>query len=204
MKADIGVICPQAKKYQGFSEPLEARREVQNGFCLRTYRRNISYWFQTSGLQTINYFSVWSTKLMVICSDSPRKLSHLSICFHRVPQSSGVSPGSKCIFWEMASWWRNRAECFGLEARNGSLNVTSWGFPESTVVNNNSANTEDIRDAGSIPESRSRKWQCILVFFPGKFHGQGSLGATIHGVEKNRTQLSTHTQIHIHTHNMTS
>ena len=29
MKADIGVICPQVKKYQGFSAPLEARRDTE-------------------------------------------------------------------------------------------------------------------------------------------------------------------------------
>ena len=36
------------------------------------------------------------------------------------------------------------------------------------------------------------KWQPIPVFLPGKFHGQRSLWAAVHGVAKSQTQLSTH------------
>ena len=37
----------------------------------------------------------------------------------------------------------------------------------------------------------SRKWQPIPVFFPGKFHGQGVWWATVHGLEKGWTRMST-------------
>ena len=36
-----------------------------------------------------------------------------------------------------------------------------------------------------------RKWQPTAVFLPGKSHGQKILAATVHGVTKNQTQLST-------------
>ena len=36
-----------------------------------------------------------------------------------------------------------------------------------------------------------RKWQPTPVFLTEKFHGQRSLAATVHGVAKSRTQLST-------------
>ena len=44
-------------------------------------------------------------------------------------------------------------------------------------------------DPGSIPGSgRSpEKEMAIPVFFPGEFHGQRSLAATIHGVTKRQT-----------------
>ena len=48
------------------------------------------------------------------------------------------------------------------------------------VVKNPPVNAGDARDAGSIPGSR--KWQPTPVFLPGKFHGQRSLVATVHGV----------------------
>ena len=35
----------------------------------------------------------------------------------------------------------------------------------------------------------SRKWQPTPVFLPGKFHGQRSLWATVHGVPKSQTRL---------------
>ena len=35
-----------------------------------------------------------------------------------------------------------------------------------------------------------REWKPTPVFLPGEFHEQGSLGAIVSGVAKNRTQLS--------------
>ena len=47
------------------------------------------------------------------------------------------------------------------------------------VVNNPAANAGDIRDVGSIPESRRslwrRAWQPTPVFLPGESHEQRSL-----------------------------
>ena len=40
---------------------------------------------------------------------------------------------------------------------------------------------------GKIPWSR--KWQPTPVFLPGEPHGQKKLGATVHRVAKNQTQL---------------
>ena len=48
---------------------------------------------------------------------------------------------------------------------------------------------------GKIPWRR--KWQPTPVFLPGKFHGQRGLWATVYGVSKSRTQLSTHTRTHM-------
>ena len=53
------------------------------------------------------------------------------------------------------------------------------GFPGGSVVQNWLANAEGAGDrgfnlwVGKIPWSR--KWQCVPVFLPGKFHGQRSL-----------------------------
>ena len=53
------------------------------------------------------------------------------------------------------------------------------GFPGGSVIQNWPANAEGTGDrgfnlwGGKIPWSR--KWQCVPVFLPGKFHGQRSL-----------------------------
>ena len=43
-----------------------------------------------------------------------------------------------------------------------------------------------------------RKWQPTPVFLPGESPGQGAWCATVHGVTKSWTQLSTHTLTHTH------
>ena len=47
------------------------------------------------------------------------------------------------------------------------------------MVNNLLANSEDAKNAGSIPWVRKipwrRKWQPTALYVPGKFHGQRSL-----------------------------
>ena len=55
---------------------------------------------------------------------------------------------------------------------------------------------------GKIP--MTRKWQPTPEFLPGKFHGQRSLAATVHGVAKRRTQLRARGRTHTHTHTHTS
>ena len=68
-----------------------------------------------------------------------------------------------------------------------------WGFPGGAVVKNLPANAGDT---GLIPglERSSGEGNSNLtpVFLPGKSHGQRSLVATVHGVAKSRTWLSTH------------
>ena len=42
----------------------------------------------------------------------------------------------------------------------------------------------------------SSQWQLTPVFLPRKFHGLRSLGATVQGVTKSLTRLSTHAHTH--------
>ena len=52
----------------------------------------------------------------------------------------------------------------------------------------------DTRDEGSTLDHEDpwrRKWQPAPVFLPGEFYGQRKQ-ATVHGVTKSWTQLSTH------------
>ena len=63
------------------------------------------------------------------------------------------------------------------------------GFPGGSVVKNLPANAGDTGDVGSIPGLERfpwiRKWQPILVFLPGKSHGQK--WATVRRIAKSRT-----------------
>ena len=70
-------------------------------------------------------------------------------------------------------------------------------FPGGTVVKNPSANAGDPRDVGSIPGSgrftgggngNPLQYSCL-----GNPMDRGVWWARVHGVQKNRTQLSTHT-----------
>ena len=49
----------------------------------------------------------------------------------------------------------------------------------------------------------SRKWQPIQVFLPGRFYGQRSLEAPVHGVTKSQTQWNACARVHAHTHTHT-
>ena len=67
------------------------------------------------------------------------------------------------------------------------------GFSGSTAVRNLPASAGDTGDWGSIPSggrSPGGGSQPTPVLLPGKFHGQGSLVATVHGVAKSQTRLS--------------
>ena len=66
-----------------------------------------------------------------------------------------------------------------------------WGFPDGSVVKNLPANTGDIKDTSSIPESGKmpwrRKWQPTPVFLPGEFYRQRNLkGYIVHRVAESR------------------
>ena len=59
------------------------------------------------------------------------------------------------------------------------------------VVKNPPANAGDTRDMGLIPGSGKITWrrkeQPTSVFLSGEFHGQKSLGGTVHGAAKSQT-----------------
>ena len=66
-------------------------------------------------------------------------------------------------------------------------------FPGTTVVRNPPANAGDAIEAGSIRGSEdpwSRKWQPLQYFYLGNSMDREAGLATVHGVAKNRTQLS--------------
>ena len=72
--------------------------------------------------------------------------------------------------------------------------ISSWGFPGGTVVTNLSANTGDARDVSLIPGSgrspgegngNPLQYSCLENSI-----GRGAWRATVHGVSKNQTQLS--------------
>ena len=64
------------------------------------------------------------------------------------------------------------------------------GFPGDSVVKNQAANGKRSRfDPWVGRISWRRKWQLTPVFLPGKFHGQRSLAATVHGVAKEMIYL---------------
>ena len=67
-------------------------------------------------------------------------------------------------------------------------------FPGDSVVKNLPAVLEMqetwVRSLGQ-EDSWSRKWQPTPVFLPGGSHGWGALQATVHGVAKSQTWLST-------------
>ena len=72
------------------------------------------------------------------------------------------------------------------------------GFPCDTVLKNKSANAGDPGDMGSI--LGSGRFAGVgagntPVFLPGKFHGQRSQQAAVHGILKSQTGLSTHTML---------
>ena len=64
------------------------------------------------------------------------------------------------------------------------------GFPGGSVVKNLTANERDIRDMGSIPgEENGNPLQYACL---GNLVGTRAWQATVYGVSKNRTQLSTY------------
>ena len=74
-----------------------------------------------------------------------------------------------------------------------------WGFPGDAVVKNPPANAEDARDTGSIPglgrspiegNDNLLHYSCLENYI-----GRRAWLATVHGIAKNWTQLSTHTRL---------
>ena len=75
------------------------------------------------------------------------------------------------------------------------------GFPGGTVIKNLPATVGNARDEGSIPGSgrspgggngNPLQYSCV-----GNPMDRGVWGATVHGVAKSQTQLSTHTQVQL-------
>ena len=83
--------------------------------------------------------------------------------------------------------------------------LLTMGFPGDTVVKNPPVGAGDGKRTGLVPGLGkfpwSRKWQLTPVFWPGKLHGQGSLGG--HSpwscrVRHNWARAHTHTHTHTH------
>ena len=92
------------------------------------------------------------------------------------------------------------AKCITSAAPFTFTNLYNQGFPGSAVVKNTPANAGDIRNAGFTPGLRRS---------PGGEHGnplqysclensmdRGVWWATVHGIAKSWTRLSTHTYTH--------
>ena len=62
--------------------------------------------------------------------------------------------------------------------RRRKMTMVGLLYPGELVVKNTPSSAGDIRDVGSIRESRrfngGRKWQPTPVFLPGEFHGPRS------------------------------
>ena len=75
------------------------------------------------------------------------------------------------------------------------------GFPGDSVVNNLPANSGDTGNTGFLFLGQVDILEEEMVTHStGKSHEQRSWWATVHGVPKSQTQLSTHTHTHTHTH----
>ena len=81
--------------------------------------------------------------------------------------------------------------------------LSYWGFPGSTVVKNPPANTEDTRNVDSIPGSERSprvgngklfQYSCLENSMD-----RGAWWATVHGVTKSWTRLSTHARMNART-----
>ena len=86
----------------------------------------------------------------------------------------------------------------GLEGSLGKIRYMYTGFPGGAVVKNPPADAGDAGDAGSIFQGRSAgvgngnplQYSCLENSMD-----RGAWWATVHGVTKNRTCLSTHALI---------
>ena len=70
-------------------------------------------------------------------------------------------------------------------------------FPGCSVVKNPPANARDAGDVGLISVGKiswRRKWQPVLVFLPGKLHGQKSFRLQSMGSQRVRHDLVTEQQ----------
>ena len=71
---------------------------------------------------------------------------------------------------------------FYISSKNNLEDVN--GPPAGSVVKNLPAVQEMWIQSWIGKITCRRKWQPTPVFLPGKSHGQGGLGATVHGVAK--------------------
>ena len=77
----------------------------------------------------------------------------------------------------------------------GALQHLFYGFPAHSVVKESTCNAADFQETWArslvLEDPWRRKWQTTLVFLPGESHGHHlSWQATVHGVAKSRTRLS--------------
>ena len=87
--------------------------------------------------------------------------------------------------------WKSEIICFKSQTNNKAMNSTIVAFALSKVLPDGSAvkkppamNETQVQSLGQEDPWRW-KWQPILVFLPGKSHGQRSLGDRgVHGVTK--------------------
>ena len=70
------------------------------------------------------------------------------------------------------------------------------GFPGGTVVKNPPTNAGDERDSGLIPGSgrspRVENGNPLQYFYPENYMDRRSWRATLHGIAKSQTQMSSH------------
>ena len=92
----------------------------------------------------------------------------------------------------------------------GSFNppVVEWKdflrFPDDSVLKNLPANSGDTGDTGFLFLGGGAPLEEEMVTHSiGKSHEQRSWWATVHGVPKSQTQLSTYTHTHMHAHTHT-
>ena len=78
--------------------------------------------------------------------------------------------------------------------------MTSLDLPDGAVVNNPSANAGDIRGAGSVTglgrSSGEGNGNPLQYYCLENAMDRGAWRATVHGVAKSQTRLSTHTHTH--------
>ena len=115
---------------------------------------------------------------------------------------SGSSPGEgngnplqySCLENPMdrGAWW---ATVHGVvKSRAWLSDLTYYCFPGALGVKNLPTSAGEKKRRRFDPLVRKipwrREWQLTPVFLPGESHGWGAWWATVHGVTKNRTQLS--------------
>ena len=79
-----------------------------------------------------------------------------------------------------------------LVLKEQTINSICTSDKESTCQCRDARDMGSIAGSGRFPEEGNGN--PILVFLPGKFHGERRWQATVHGVAKSHTQLNTHTR----------
>ena len=78
-------------------------------------------------------------------------------------------------------------------------NSIHWGFPGSTSGKEPVCQCRRCKRCGYDPRIGTipwrRAWQPTPVFLPGKLHGQRSLGATVHGLQRVPHEVTLHAHV---------